>query len=98
MRALVDAIRLGAPFLGGAAVTSIPETALTAAAVEALATVRSAEARRAVRAGRAFVLQRQIADVPAALHPRCLGAFCASPIAATFRCDVSAHAALAALA
>ena len=71
------------------------ETALAAAAIEALLPLRTTEAKRAVREGRAFVLARQILDVPAALHPRTLGAFRASPIAPILRCDVTAHAALA---
>jgi hypothetical protein len=57
--------------------------------------LRSADAKRAVRAGRAFIAARQVLDVPAALHPRALGAFRASPIAPILRCDVAAHAALA---
>jgi hypothetical protein len=75
--------------------THVPETALTAAAIESLLPLRSADAKRAIRRGRDFVLARQVLDVPAALHPRTLGAFRASPIAPILRCDVTAHAALA---
>jgi AMMECR1 domain-containing protein len=71
------------------------ETALASAAIEALLPLRSSEAKRAVRDARAFVLARQILDVPAALHPHTLGAFRASPIAPILRCDITAHAALA---
>ena len=79
-----------------AIIASIPrETALASVAVEALHPLRASEAKRAVRDSRAFVLARQVLDVPAALHPRTLGAFRASPIAPILRCDVTAHAALA---
>jgi AMMECR1 domain-containing protein len=79
-----------------AIIAAIPrETALAAVAIEALQPLRTSEAKRAVREARAFVLARQILDVPAALHPRTLGAFRASPIAPILRCDVTAHAALA---
>ncbi len=71
------------------------ETALASVAIEALLPLRSSEAKRAVRDARAFVLARQITDVPAALHPRTLGAFRASPIAPVLRCDITAHAVLA---
>ncbi|HEY1956069.1 MAG TPA: AMMECR1 domain-containing protein [Polyangiaceae bacterium] len=94
-RAIVDAIRGEPPFLGGAAITPVPETALTSVAIEALAPLATAEARRAVRAARAFVLARQLLDIGASMHPRCLGAFSASPIASALRCDVTAHAVLA---
>ena len=96
-RALLDAIRSTAPFAGGADVTAVPETALTSVAIEALAPLATRESRRAVRDARAFVLARQVLDVGASMHPRCLGAFRASPIAAALRCDVTAHAVLAAL-
>lgn len=95
-RAIVDAIRDQPPYAGGLAATPIPETALTAVAVESLATLSSSEARAAVRAGRAFLRARQVLDVSAALHPSTLGAFRASPVAPLFRCDVTGHAALAA--
>src|SRR5678815_4858846 len=79
-----------------AIIGAIPrETALAAVAIEALLPLRSGEAKRAVREARAFVLARQVLDVPAALHPHTLGAFRASPIAPILRCDVTAHAALA---
>jgi AMMECR1 domain-containing protein len=71
------------------------ETALASVAIEALLPLRSSDAKRAIRDARAFVLARQILDVPAALHPRTLGAFRASPIAPFLRCDITAHAALA---
>lgn len=79
-----------------AIIDGIPrETALAAVAIEALHPLRTSAAKRAVREARTFVLQRQVLDVPAALHPRTLGAFRASPIAPILRCDVTAHAALA---
>ena len=79
-----------------AIIEGIPrETALASVAIEALLPLRTSEAKRAVREARTFVLARQVLDVPAALHPRTLGAFRASPIAPILRCDVTAHAALA---
>lgn len=95
VRAVVDSIRTCTPFRGGAGVTPIPETALTAAAVEALAPIGGRDVKRAVALGRAFLSERQILDVPASMHPRALGAFRASPVAPVLRCDVTAHAALA---
>ena len=94
-RALVDVVRRAPPWEGGAAVTAIPETALTSVAIEALAPLASRDADRAVRAARSFVLARQILAPSASMHPRCLGAFRASPVAPTLRCDVAGHAALA---
>ncbi len=93
--ALEAALSAEAPFAGGAHVTPVPETALTAVAVEALAGLPTREARRAVVRGRAFLAARQVLDVPAAMHPSALGAFRASPVAPILRCDVTAHAALA---
>jgi hypothetical protein len=79
-----------------AIIVAIPrETALASVAIEALLPLRTAETKRAIREARAFVLARQILDVPASVHPRTLGAFRASPIAPILRCDVTAHAALA---
>ena len=79
-----------------AIISAMPrETALAAAAIEALLPLRTSEAKRAIKDARAFVLARQVLDVPAALHPRTLGAFRASPIAPILRCDVTAHAVLA---
>ncbi len=94
-RALAEAIRKKAPFMGGAAFTPVPETALTAAAVEALSGLPGREVRHSLRAARAFIAARQVLDVPASMHPSTLGAFRASPIAPILRCDVTAHAVLA---
>lgn len=94
-RALALSIRTSEPHAGGSTMTPVPETALTAVAIEALAPLASRDARRAVAAARAFVRARQILDVPASMHARALGAFVASPIAPVLRCDVTAHAALA---
>ncbi|HSQ66760.1 MAG TPA: AMMECR1 domain-containing protein [Polyangiaceae bacterium] len=94
-RALVATLSPAAPFAGGARVTPVPEVALTAVAVEALAPLSTSEARRAVARGRAFLAGLQVLDVPGAMHPSALGAFRASPIAPILRCDITAHAALA---
>ncbi len=91
--ALIDAIRTEAPFRGGADFTEIPETALTAVSVEALHGLPAG--RAAERRARAFLLARQVRDVPAAMHPAVLGAFRASSIAPVLRCDITGHAVLA---
>ncbi len=91
-RAIVDAIRHEPPFTGGASLTPVPETALTAAMIEALG---ARGPKRVLHRAREFVRARQIVDVPASLDPRTLGAFRASPIAPIFRCDITAHAVLA---
>ncbi len=96
-KALTAAIRRQGPFIGGAAFTPIPETALTAVTIEALAVLRDREAKGAVRGARAFVLERQVLDVPASMHRGVLGGFLASPVARLLRCDVTGHAVLAAL-
>jgi AMMECR1 domain-containing protein len=88
-RALIDSLRKSAPHAGGAAVTEVPELALTALAVEALA-----RSRGSVRRGLTFLRRWQILPGrrPAALSPVALGAFPASPVAALLRSDVTAHA------
>ena len=91
-RAIVDSIRDAPPFVGGSSLTPIPETALTAAMIEALG---ARGPRRVLHRAGDFIRARQILDVPASLHPRTLGAFRASPIAPVFRCDITAHAVLA---
>jgi hypothetical protein len=95
VRAIVDRIRSSSPFEGGADVTPIPETALTAVSVEALARLPDREAKQAVRRARAFVSAQQVLDVPPSMHESVLGAFRASPIAPVLRCDITAHAVLA---
>ncbi len=69
--ALSAALREGGPHAGGAMVTPIPETALTAIAVEALAPLgrASSRARAAVTRGRGFLRRWQLVPgrIPAAL-------------------------------
>jgi AMMECR1 domain-containing protein len=95
--ALVDSIRRESPHVGGCGVRAVPETALTAVTVEALAPAESvASARAAVRRGRAFLGAWQIPDdVPAALVREAAGAFPASPVVESLRVDVTGHAMLA---
>jgi hypothetical protein len=96
--ALVDSIRVARPHRGGASITPVPEVALTAVAVEALARVGTAGARAAVRRGRAFLAHTQLVEprLYAALDPALArGAFPASPVVDVLRCDVTAHALLA---
>ena len=98
-RALVSSLREGGPHRGGAGVTAVPEVALTAAAIEALAPLTTREARAAVRRGREFLRRWQL--LPERLAPWmspdvALGAFPASPVRDVLRCDITGHA-LAAL-
>jgi AMMECR1 domain-containing protein len=95
---LVASIRADAPHRGGAGVTPVPEIALTAIVVEALAPSRAPAARRAVARGQAFLRSWQLVgerlgaayDLAAAR-----GAFPISPAFDALRCDVTAHALLA---
>jgi AMMECR1 domain-containing protein len=99
-RALVAALRPEPPFAGGAAVTTPPETALTALTMEALAGARSAAARRALTRARSFLLSRQWRSdtLVAAVDPGvALGGFALSPVSTALRCDVTGHAILALL-
>ena len=91
---LVDSIRRDPPHAGGCGVRPVPETALTAVTVEALAPVVAASA--AVRRARAFLRAWQVPDdVPAALVHEAAGAFPASPVVESLRVDITAHAMLA---
>jgi AMMECR1 domain-containing protein len=96
-RPLVEALRSRAPHRGGASVTSVPETALTAISIEALAGLRSKEAKSAALRGQDFLRRWQLrANVAASLDPLlCRGAFPASPVQSLLRCDITAHAVLA---
>jgi AMMECR1 domain-containing protein len=100
--ALSASIRDAAPHEGGCAVSAVPEVALTAVVVEALAGLPGARARRAVVAAGRFLTRAQLRreSVAAALDPSLAdGAFPASPVVTDFlRCDVSGHALLALLA
>jgi AMMECR1 domain-containing protein len=100
-RAVATALRKDTPHHGAVTLTSMPETAVTALAVEALARCRAPWARAAVARGREFLGRMQLLDrrITAALDPRlAYGAFSATPAADLLRCDVSAHALLAILA
>jgi AMMECR1 domain-containing protein len=97
-RALATCIRDQPPYAGGASITPVPETALTAVAIEGLADHPAPWARAAVARGRSFLARRQLlgARIYGALDPAaCHGAFAASPIADALRCDITAHAVLA---
>jgi hypothetical protein len=90
--ALAPFIRRVPPFRGGAAATSMPETALTAVAAHALAGTRH------VADALAFVCAHQLLPgrIPAALEPAlALGAFRATPVDDTLRADITGHALLA---
>lgn len=88
------------PHVGGAFSGEVPETALTALAVEALAgsAAHRAPMERAIGFLRSIALHDE-EDVPAPLDPtHALGAFPLGPQADFLRSDVTAHALLALLA
>jgi hypothetical protein len=93
--ALVASIRDAPPHEGGCSARPVPETALTAVTVEALAPLPAA--RPAVRRARAFLRAWQIPDDPPAplLPDAAAGAFPASPVVESLRVDVTGHALLA---
>ncbi|HLK41245.1 MAG TPA: AMMECR1 domain-containing protein [Polyangiaceae bacterium] len=97
---IARAIRAEAPHRGGASLSSPPEVAMTALAVEALAFSRSGRARAAVARGREFIASTQLVGgrVYGALDPAAYGAFPATPVSDLLRGDVTAHAVLAMLA
>lgn len=98
---LAASIRKVAPHRGAANVTHIPEIALTAVAVEALAPSRSSAARAATARATSFLRSVQFLGerVPAPLDPAMAhGAFPLSVIVDGLRSDVVAHVLLALLA
>jgi len=97
-RALVAGLRTEAPYRGAGTLTAIPEVALTALAVEALARHPAPFSRAAATHARSFVARTQLVGdrVYGALDPSMAwGAFPASPVVDWLRCDVTAHAVLA---
>lgn len=99
-RGVADALRAAPPHRGGASVSAIPETALTAIAVEALALHPAPWARAASARGQEFLRCMQLVGgrIPGALAPELArGAFMASPIIDLLRGDVTGHALLATL-
>jgi len=98
--ALVESIRTKSPHRGGASVTAVPEVALTAVTVEALAGVKTAAATAACRRARGFLARWQVTPERswAPIDPRlAVGAFPASPVSYHLRSDITAHALLALL-
>lgn len=98
VRPLIRSLREDGPHVGGCTATAIPELALTALTIEALAGLPDREARTAVARARRFLERWQLrpGNIPAALDPAlAMGAFPASPITPLLRCDVVAHVRLA---
>jgi hypothetical protein len=96
--ALSAQVREHGPHRGGVGSGGVPELALTAITIEALASSSLDSVRRALRSARAFVRMHQIVcdEFPEASRPeRLLGAFRSSPIHGFLRADVTAHAVLA---
>jgi hypothetical protein len=96
--AIERATRSRAPGRGSAAVTGLPELALTALSVEALAPLRHASARAALDRARRFLEAWQFLPgrVPGLLDPEFAeGAFPLTPVHPFARGDVTAHAVLA---
>lgn len=92
--ALEASIRAAPPHRGGCSARAVPEIALTAVTVEALASLPAA--RAAVRRGRAFLRAWQVpGEPPASLVSEAAGAFFASPILEALRVDITGHAMLA---
>jgi AMMECR1 domain-containing protein len=95
-RAVIESLRENAPHAGGCRVAEVPETAVTALAIEALDGLEEPAARRAVERGRSFLRERQLVApaIPAELDPELAsGAFAASPVVVDLlRCDVAGHA------
>lgn len=92
--ALEASIRAAPPHRGGCSARSVPEVALTAVTVEALAPLPGA--RAGVRRARAFIRAWQVpSEPPASLVSEAAGAFLASPILEALRVDITGHAMLA---
>jgi AMMECR1 domain-containing protein len=99
-RTVADALRPEPPHRGGASVTPVPETALTALSVEALAHHPAPWARAAAARGLAFLESIQLVGprLYGALDPSLArGAFPATPVHSLLRGDVTGHALLAML-
>jgi len=95
---LARSIPAAPPHRGGVRMRDVPEVAITALVIEALAHGKPHHA--SVRRALAFLRTQQLTrDVSAALDPDlCEGAFPLAPHADFLRCDVTAHALLAMLA
>jgi AMMECR1 domain-containing protein len=92
--ALEASIRAAPPHRGGCSARPVPEVALTAVTVEALAPLPGA--RAAIRRARAFLRAWQVpSEPPAPLVYEAAGAFLASPILEALRVDITGHAMLA---
>jgi AMMECR1 domain-containing protein len=93
---VVASLREGAPHEGGCGVAEVPETAVTALAVEALDGLSGGDVRRATERGRSFLRARQLLSgaIPGELDPEITnGSFAASPVVVDLlRCDVAGHA------
>jgi len=96
--ALAAGVREHGPQRGGVASESVPELALTAVTVEALAPARDAAIQRAARLACTFVERSQVLGdaLPESLDPsRVHGGFPLTPVHLFMRSDVTAHAVLA---
>jgi AMMECR1 domain-containing protein len=97
-RALVAGLRAEPPHRGAGTITSIPEVALTALGVEALARHAAPWSRAAATRARSFIARMQLVGdrVYGALElSLACGAFPASPVVDWLRGDVTGHAVLA---
>jgi AMMECR1 domain-containing protein len=97
-RVLTQSIRLRPPAAGGCSATAVPETALTALVVEALAPDSEGSERKANRLAVEFLRSLQFTRerAPGPIDPDlAAGAFPASRIVDFLRGDVTAHALLA---
>ena len=95
---LARSVRGGAPYEGGVGFRDVPEVALTALVVEALAGAEDARSKRAAASARAFLRtwQHQPKPLRGPIDPtHAAGGFPLSPVVDVLRADVTAHALLA---
>lgn len=100
-RVLAASIRRRAPHAGACSVTRVPEIALTAVTVEALAAAPARAARASVERATEFLRRAQLhaGSAPPALDPALVdGAFPTTLVLDVLRADVTAHALSALLA
>jgi AMMECR1 domain-containing protein len=103
---LVDSVRRGGPHAGGVCMPeqpagALPQIALTAIVVEALAGARARPAAQAIARARGFLRRWQCLPdrAPGSIDLRtALGAFPGSPVHTGLRVDITGHALLALLA
>jgi AMMECR1 domain-containing protein len=92
---VLASIRSSRPYRGGVVLRSVPEIALTALAIEAVAGEKGSAA--AIARARDLLRRAQILSPRGPVTSDAVGAFPLTPTDDTLRCDVTAHAVLALL-